>query len=195
MIASVTFKNDVRGVFCKGERLEIRPYTLLVGDQGCGKSTLLQAIIGYTRRSEEERKESSITIESKGPRLGVAALDFEKDNPRTQGRRLRDDMDTMGQIASRFASHGEVVVGLLETMPEKAVLLMDEPDVSLSPRSVYWLSRELRKRAAAGSQIIVAVHSPILIEEAGEVLSLEHKRWMPGSEFLELHRTEPKPEP
>ena len=187
MIASVTFNTDVRGVFTKGERVEIRPYTLLVGDQGCGKSTMLQELMGLIKARKEDRGGRNIRVENIDPMLKGAYIDFEKDNPRAQGR-FRDDLDIGTQVASRFVSHGEVVRSILGTMPEQTVLLMDEPDGSLSPRSVFWLSRRLQEHVTSGGQVITSVHNPILIQEAGEVLSLEHKRWMPGEEFLELHR-------
>jgi len=131
-----------------------------------------------------------IEIARGGDPLKVASLDFELGNPRISHGRFREDVDIGLQIAVKYRSHGEVVRSIIRDMPKDTLLLVDEPDAGLSPRSAYWLSKQLRDHTATG-QVVAAVHNPILIQEAGEVLSLEHKRWMSGEEFLELHRTTP----
>jgi predicted ATPase len=84
------------------------------------------------------------------------------------------------------------VKSIIASLEQEAVkgpylILFDEPDAGLSPRSAVELLRVLRVVTEHGGQVIASVHSPILMLGVPEVLSLEHRRWMPGREFLATH--------
>ena len=67
---------------------------------------------------------------------------------------------------------------------------MDEPDMALSIRSVNKLVKLFKLLIRKQNHIICSVHNPILINGFNEVLSLEHKKWMLGSEFINSHNIE-----
>jgi predicted ATPase len=183
MLTKLKINEDWRG-FKKNFTIEFKPITLLVGDQGSGKSSLINLIYSHVKR--QPLAKSSFVTSDKTP---IRAFDFEHDNPRTLGY-FRDDDSMLGQIQSKFASHGEVVKGLLETLTDvkNTCFLLDEPDMALSPRSCYELLRFISKSVfKSKNQIIAAVHNPILIEGVSEVYSVEYQCWMTGSEFLDLH--------
>jgi predicted ATPase len=187
MIESITFKKDWR-CFKAGEQVNFRPgINLLVGDQGCGKSSVLQAIRDIAITGDRRMKDL-IGIKFTG-KFRVSYFDTEKNNPRTMS--YLDDGMGLFQVQSHFASHGQTMRPILEAMPEEGVLLVDEPDTALSPRSILDLIKLLRSRESRGMQLLVACHNPWLIEDAEEVLSLEHRRWLIPSEFLAIHRTRP----
>ena len=181
MLKEIEFIRDHR-VFSTGDKLTFRPgINLLVGDQGCGKSTLLQTIRddGMSRKDQVAK----LTVEQ-----GTASwfLDFEKGTLRTMdiNTAAAKGMNTLSKVAHLWCSHGESVNAVLQGMPtEKGVMLIDEPDMALSIRSIHRLYEQLAANVAHDQQIILSCHNPYLMELVGPVLSIEHKRWMHYSEF------------
>lgn len=182
MITKVRFNQKFR-CFADGEEFCLRAgVNLLVGDQGCGKSTL----IGQMRNAAAKVLDSNSKVQvcTDGPTT-LFSFDFEKDNPRLKENR---ENPVLG-VATRWRSHGEFVNALLRQMPQQrgSTVIMDEPDMALSIRSVRKLVAFLREQADKGVQMIVSAHNPILIAAFPEVLSLEHRRWMPAEEFIASH--------
>lgn len=174
MLHTITFLEKHR-CFNEGDTFAFRSgVNLLVGDQGCGKSTLLEAI----------NSKAKVKVVAD---LGKSAfLDFEKGLPRNKSDFL-PNVDYLAQVAAGWSSHGQVVNAALRGMPVEygLVVLLDEPDAALSVRSCVALVHQLNATVARGCQIIAAVHNPILIASQEAVLSLEHRRWMPGRAFLQ----------
>lgn len=199
MITTVVFSSDCR-VFKIGDTFSFRPgMNFLVGDQGCGKSTLLEQLAITTKcKTYHGNLNRAIEVGCSAP-LRPAYFDFEKHNPRTQPAfDMGYGYGTQTQISSMFMSHGEFVLAYTNTLSEiptdvPALFLLDEPDAALSPRSAYQLVKGLEAVVVRGFHVIASVHNPILIESQPEVLSVEHRRWMPSKEFLELMRTTPSP--
>jgi len=142
------------------------PLIMLSGDNGSGKSTLLhsiqQALQGETvdgfiyklDRGKAEFKEVFLfDAEVHNPR---AHLDFFDDEPRMQE-------------FLQMASHGQVMLAMFRenfpTLPDQTVLLLDEPEMALSPsnqRRILKMMMELVDQKKF--RVIAATHSPILIE-------------------------------
>lgn len=193
-LRSATFLKNYR-CFKEGARLDFRAgINLLVGDQGCGKSSLLQMLaalggLGSERHLRDEMQKTA-TVEVSPVRAGY--FDFEKHNPRIQAALgMGHGYDDMTQLSSMFCSHGEFsrsyVAGAVRVQGP-ALLFWDEPEGGLSLRSVLALASGLLSSAERGVQWVVATHHPVLIEAVGEVLSLEHGRWMPAAEFMESQK-------
>ncbi len=68
----------------------------------------------------------------------------------------------------------------------RTLLLLDEPDMALSIRSVHRLAALLQRAADDGHQVIAAVHNPIVIASQPRVLSLEDRTWMSSERFIML---------
>jgi predicted ATPase len=214
LMKAVTFKASYR-CFEKGRSVTLRPgVNLLVGDQGCGKSSLLSLLRDYwapesrmlTARSRKEAR-ATIKVSTDAPvgRFSVGFVDFENDNPRTLSY-FGDD--ALFQVASKFRSHGQTVLSQLkgiaaaltnvdpdDDLRRTVVLLLDEPDMALSPRSAFELARTFEQLVASGHQVIASVHNPIVIGSQDEVLSLEHGKWMTSAAFLNAHELEQAHEP
>jgi len=190
-IAHAGLKADYR-CFHIGDGFEFRPgVNLLVGDQGTGKSSLL-ALLG-DRKLRDKYLESVL---ADGDSVMVYRHDFERDNPRTCGSLNSSRMPAMFVVLSHFASHGETARNVMKGIAElgRGIILLDEPDASLSLRSQFALARELRE-IGEHSQVLAAVHSATVIGEFPEVLSLEHRRWLPAAEFLASQREPAAPDP
>lgn len=202
MIPLVAFPKDCR-CFAKGSILEFLPgVNLIVGDQGAGKSTLVQQValwIAHKQGRTHDDKAGStrnlaVSCTWEGPPGGVGYMDFEKHNPRTAPGFGMYGLDTASQVQSLWRSHGETVrrfLGLDDL--GTGCILLDEPDMALSPRSIKTLAEGMKAAAEKGGQIIAAVHNPALIAAFDRVLSLEHGKWLPSAEFLALQATTPAP--
>lgn len=183
MIHKLRFKSDFR-CFKSGFEMSFRQgVNLLVGDQGSGKSTIFQVI-----RSMAAGKcvaDAGIFADD-GTR--VVSYDFEKENPRTQDIRA-SRRPTMFDLSCRKHSHGQAVNALLAGIDKESdiTLLMDEPDMALSIRSIATLVGKLRQAVQFNCQVIAAVHNPLLINSFDEVFSVEHRQWMQSSQFVALH--------
>lgn len=187
MITSMIFTTDWR-CFAEGERFHFYPgVNLLVGDQACGKSSLLAEIrncgskLKHGDRARREKRAATLTFE--GGETQSLAFDFEKDNFRTKGY---FDGNTGFHVASMFSSHGEGNKLLLKTLDkvENSVLFLDEPDMALSIRSAHAMAQLFERVAGRGNQILAAVHNPVVIQHFEQVLSLEHRRWLPSKDFI-----------
>jgi predicted ATPase len=201
LLEEISFKKAHR-CFKKGRLLKFHPgVNLLVGDQGSGKSTVLQLLHDLATKSGHERTTKIISVTSHGCR--VIDFDFERDNPRAKSYFDEGFAAFQFQMKAQFSSHGETINALLRDLERtlshppkdstkgrgalKVLLLLDEPDMALSPRSAFALVRSFARLAEQGHQIIAAVHNPILISSQPEVLSLEHKRWLKPAAFLAAH--------
>ncbi len=197
LLEALEFKEDYR-CFNAGETVSFRAgVNLIVGEQGSGKSSLLGLLAGLSSRYPHERKEAekAVTVRASAAAAGAGGFklrlfDFEKDSPRTKAVFV-PGME-LTQVTSRFVSHGETVNGLLDQLATAAggapcLLSLDEPDMALSPRSARRLAARLEDLAAAGHQVLAAVHNPIVIASQRQVLSLEHRRWMSSRSFLQQH--------
>jgi predicted ATPase len=189
MIQSITFAKEL---FCfkVGDSYDFKPLTLLVGDQGCGKSTILnllgkQGMYGSTQM---------VNIEVGKNDNGFIHHDFEMASHRTNtsgpnpySPDYNDQLIRM--IDSKSMSHGEATKVSFEDFDriETDILILDEPDMSLSMRSVHMLVEHVKRWIDSGKQVILSCHHPYLIEAFDEVLSLEHKQWMSSKEFIESH--------
>jgi predicted ATPase len=84
-------------------------------------------------------------------------------------------------------SHGEIILPMLKDLEnlKNSLILLDEPESSLSIRSVYKFIKILRKLEENGNQVLIATHSPIIIEEFGKVYSLDTREWIESDTFVD----------
>lgn len=174
----VCFLQDYR-VFRKGEVYAFQGgVNLLVGDQGCGKSSML----GLLARPDPR----IIHVDTGPDSLRTKFFDFERDNPRIR-EFSNDPVKFKISLASKWSSHGEFVNRIVDSINDldADVVLMDEPDMALSIRSMNRLVKVLK---ACTKTVIASAHNPILINAFEIVLSLEHKGWVTSREFVQLHQ-------
>ncbi len=157
MLTTVIFKKTYR-TYLAGTCIKFRPgVNLLVGDNGTGKSSLIQLIRKYSDKLTDHARETvSIHTDSE---TKIWSHDFEKDNVRTQSY-FGDNMQF--QIGAMFSSHGEVsrvYLGDLLKFKEKGLIVLDEPDIGLSPASILMLIDAFKHVADIGGQIVDSVHN------------------------------------
>lgn len=189
MIKRITYNHD-HNCFFEGDTFELKPITLLVGDQGCGKSTTL-SVIDWKFRAKRNEDLASFETADEGI-TKVLYLDTEKMNPAIMQANPEDGEDMKSKLLSRFESHGQTLFPILrslEELDEKTLIILDEPETALSLRSQFQMIEIFRKLAEDGCQIIMATHNLTFMEAFPDsVLSLEHMKYVTPGEFVELQR-------
>jgi len=170
----------------KDTEIELKPLTLLVGEQGCGKSSLLELL--RDNDIEYELSENSTSVAS-------YYFDSEKMNPRVidiEANYSNPDGTNKGigigaALSTKFKSHGEILREFTVNRIKDAkdcVLILDEPESALSPNNQYKLARELKKAIKRGVQVIASTHCIPLIESVDEVFSMETLSWTKSKVFI-----------
>jgi predicted ATPase len=155
------------------------PVTVLVGENGSGKSTFVEALANAWRvrltaavehwgpgRSDDDAALSwAVTITGSDPiSHGGCFLRAEAMH------RLFGDIDAdavqlraFGGAALNARSHGESFLAYLQSrLTERGLFILDEPEAALSFTSCLRLLGIIDLLARAGSQVIMATHSPVL---------------------------------
>ncbi len=166
--------------------LQLHPgVTFLVGDNGSGKSTLLEALAvaagvnpeGGSRQQRFSNRASeselgAVTTLVRGPRrerdgyflraetMYAVATELES----TEGA----DWSSYGGLPLHEQSHGESFLAVLKhRFGPRGLYLLDEPESALSPTGLLAAIALLDTAVAAGSQCVIATHSPVLLALPG----------------------------
>jgi predicted ATPase len=197
-LARVTVRSDVRDpdawfwrlpavAQLRDEGLSLAPVTVLVGENGTGKSTLVEAI------ADAWRDLLTAQVHHWGPKASpedtalARELWLEGAHPRPQGgawlraeamHALFSSVDSdafelraFDGVPLNARSHGEGFLAYLESRTmERGLWILDEPESALSFRSSLRLMALLNGMAAAGSQVLLATHSPVLAALPGALV-------------------------
>lgn len=175
--------------------------TVLVGENGSGKSTVVELLAeacGLNPQGGSAMASLFRTRESE-PGLGQQLIvERGAGRPRWSYFLRADTMHTLysylednpGARPEKFheLSHGEGFLEILRTrVNQPGFYLMDEPDAPLSFTASLGLVALLHDLAAAGSQLVVATHSPVIAAVPGAAI-LELGDWgMRPAAWEELH--------
>jgi len=163
----------------RADGIALAPVTVLVGENGSGKSTIVEAIAEAWRRS------LTAHVKHWGPKpsdedAGLwRELELSGARPRPQGGvwlrgeamhgvfaridREAFELRVFDDVPLNQRSHGEGFLALLESRTtERGLWILDEPESALSFRSTLRLLALLKGVVAAGSQVLLATHSPVL---------------------------------
>ena len=166
----------VEQMLCEG--LELPPgVTVLVGENGSGKSTMVEMLAEacglnpqggsamgrlFRTRDSEPGLGTDLIVE-RGPVRPRWSYFLRADTMHTLYSYLEDNPGRRGQERFHELSHGEGFLEILRTrVNQPGFYLMDEPDAPLSFIACLGLAALLHDLAQAGSQAIVATHSPIV---------------------------------
>jgi predicted ATPase len=160
--------------------------TVLVGENGSGKSTVVESLAEAYGLNPQGGSALGQTFRIRDSEPGIG-----RELTVVRGRKPRWSYflraDTMSQLYTYLEqnpgrkperlhelSHGEGFLEILRTrVNEAGFYLMDEPDAPLSFTASLGLVALLHDLVAAGSQMVVATHSPIVAA-------------LPGASLLEL---------
>lgn len=190
-IENIKVIKDFFGNLTKGFNFDCKDLNLIVGDQGCGKSTLLHLL--QTNGLQHNVQYLAFKLNPTLSENSVKSIyfDSEKENPRIKDIRMVAG-DMIGYtLASYFGSHGEALVNVnvhnIAKMKD-TIIFLDEPESALSVRNQLALVKALNQAVKQNCQVFIATHCYPLIFATSEVFSLEHKKWMTSSEFLESQK-------
>ncbi len=170
----------VEQILCEGLELPTG-LTVLVGENGSGKSTLVEmlaqacglnpqggsAMAKLFRTRDSEPGPGAHLIVERGPARPGWSYFLRADTMHSFYSYLEDNP---GRRQERFheLSHGEGFLEILRTrVNQPGFYLMDEPDAPLSFTASLGLAGMLHDLAGAGSQAVVATHSPIVAAVPG----------------------------
>jgi predicted ATPase len=169
------------------EGLSLAPVTVLVGENGTGKSTLVEAI------ADAWHDLLTAQVHHWGPKASPEDTTLARElwlagaYPRPQGgawlraeamHALFSSVDSdaielraFDGVPLNARSHGEGFLAYLESRTmERGLWILDEPESALSFRSSLRLMALLVGMAAAGSQVLLATHSPVLAALPGALI-------------------------
>lgn len=177
--------------------LELRqPVTFLVGENGSGKSTLLEAValaLGFNPEGGSRNFAFSTRDTHSGlhdylrlhrgpyrPKDGFFLRAESFYNTATEVERLAESghpsifLQSYGGKSLHHQSHGESFLSLVHNrFRGHGIYLLDEPEAALSPARQLTLLAEIHRLVSAGSQLVIATHSPLLMAyPQGEILLL-----------------------
>ncbi|MFA4084144.1 AAA family ATPase [Mycobacteroides salmoniphilum] len=159
--------------------------TVIVGENGSGKSTLLEAVASSWRSrlpyavrhwgapggTEDTDLYWAVTFDAEHPRPGggcfLRAEAMHQLFATVDQRTPEQIFD--GRLNER--SHGESFLAFLaERDMERGLFILDEPEAALSFTSSLQLMAMLDAVVAAGSQVMMATHSPVLAAFPGATI-------------------------
>ena len=168
-------------------KLELHPQvTFFVGENGSGKSTLLEAIaVGWGLNAEGGSANFDFaTRQSHSPLHEKLTLNCSPIRPRdsyflraetfynvaTEIEKL-DSEGTHAKLTAAYGgkslheqSHGESFFALFQNrFGGRGLYLLDEPEAALSPKRQMSFLTQLHLLVQAGSQFLIATHSPIIM--------------------------------
>ena len=164
------------------------PITLLAGDNGTGKSTIVEAIaeaMGFAVEGGELERSGELPAVAR-PALRGGLVPALSDTKPHNGYFLRaesffnvasfvdqrdihsPDLSLYGDVPLHEQSHGQSFLALASNrFGGESLYVLDEPEAALSVTGALALVAILVRAAAAGSQFVVATHSPILLATPG----------------------------
>jgi predicted ATPase len=165
--------------------------TYLVGENGSGKSTLLEAVavaagmnaeggsssFSYATRESHSGLAESVTLVrgARRPRTDFflraeslfTAATYLEQLPRRGG----DPLAPYGGRSLHEQSHGESFLAvMLNRFGPDGLYLLDEPEAALSTQNCLTCLLRIHELVEAGSQIVIATHSPILLAYPGATI-------------------------
>ncbi|ADP81705.1 AAA family ATPase [Pseudofrankia inefficax] len=166
--------------------------TFLVGENGTGKSTLVEALavaagfnpeggsqnFRFATRATESPLGDHLVLswEARKPRTGFFLRAESYYNVASEIERLDSDgptrlLDSYGGVSPHERSHGESFLDLAtHRFGPDGLYILDEPEAALSVRGAMALLARFADLAAAGCQLIVATHSPVLLALPGATI-------------------------
>lgn len=191
-----SYLRDIKAIREMGSLEFQKNITFFVGENGTGKSTLLEGIavaygfnpeggtINYRFSTFDDVSELGSAIRMvKGYRRAKSNYFFRAESFFNVASKAEDYRgDTKKEIYyARYGgkslheqSHGESFLAYFQSFDREGLYIMDEPEAALSPQRQLSLLIQIAKMADAGSQFIIASHSPILLGIPGaDILTFE----------------------
>ena len=159
-----------------------RNVTFFAGENGSGKSTLLEGIaaaygfnpeggtINYRFSTYDDLSglADAVRLTRNARKKPSAGYFFRAESFFNVATAIMEKYNDDGKLPDYHSvSHGESFLDFLSHSDRQGLYLMDEPEAALSPQRQLTLLIHIIRMAEAGSQFIIATHSPILLAVPG----------------------------
>ena len=182
------FPFDVPAIASIEELRLDNPVTLLAGDNGSGKSTVVEAVaeaMGFAREGGEFERLGELPAVPRSVMGGALEPVLSRTKPRggyflraesffnvaqfvDGGSEFAPDLSIYGDVPLHGQSHGESFLALAANrFGRDCLYVLDEPEAALSVTGALALLAIVVRAAQAGSQFVIATHSPILLALPG----------------------------
>jgi predicted ATPase len=169
------------------DRLDLHPsITFLIGENGIGKSTLVEALaakwgfnpeggsrnFNFATRASHSQLQSCLMVE-KGLRRPTDGYFLRAESFYTLATEIEKlgVEDSYGGTSLHEQSHGEAFLALLKhRLSGNGLYIFDEPEAALSPKRQLSVLVLIHDLIEAGSQFVIATHSPILMAYPGALI-------------------------
>jgi predicted ATPase len=159
---------------------------VFVGENGCGKSTVLK-YMSDRQAAKSDCVNDKLTIAEDSAGVRLMYFDTEKHNPRMTGPRSPASDDVIRHLMVKQQSHGETLFPILNHIGkmENTVVFIDEPEsgISLANQKALW--HAMSSAAEKGCQVIIATHSYLFMQWAGDVFDMAAGKWMPFAQYAD----------
>lgn len=163
------------------DRVRFHPrVTMLIGENGSGKSTILEALaaalginpdggdrnIRFQSRSSHSDLWKHLTLVKsyRGSADGFFLRAESMYNVATGLDQVARVRENYGVESLHACSHGESFLAVMQNrFGSRGIYLLDEPESALSPARQLAALRIIHQLSAAGTQFIIASHSPIIM--------------------------------
>jgi predicted ATPase len=200
-------------LFEKGFEIEFKNnLTVIVGDNGCGKTSLIKLIKPKKNNtfsfSEHKKSEEDIAREYVNdgnreliyvnqPNLLIiennihkhALIEQFKDNVGVGIEKIIKPSELLSMWDMQCFSNGENTIDFITSLNdiENSLIVLDEPETSLSLKSVNMIKRVIRKLSFK-NQVIIITHHPYLMELSKELYDFETKKYVKTSNYLNFDK-------
>jgi len=125
---------------------------------------------GFQKRLAEQRAEHELEIQRIDAELADASA-HARVLAKGPHRASVDDMARRYGENPDAASHGEAFLRLFSSrLAPRGLYLLDEPEAALSPQSQLGFLAMIKDALDAGSQLVIATHSPLLMAAPGATI-------------------------
>lgn len=193
-------------IFPKNLEINFSDITIIVGDNGSGKSSMLKYLklpdfsntFSWDETKEQviERKfknylsnENKILSFDQFPELFVFENAIHKNSfidSIGKGKTFVPAEDIIARWNMKDDSNGETTIDFITSLIdiENSLIILDEPETSLSIKSQLRMSKILKKLSTK-NQLIIVTHSPIFMNLSKTVYDFESKQYVKTNEYID----------